>query len=142
MIQCKIYIGKCLRFYSLGCIYNKNRSVTGCQASGNLIIEVHMSWGIYQIKNILFSVFSMIYSTDSLGFDGDSTLTLQFHIVQNLRLHFSLSKQSGHLYNSVCQCGFSMINMCNNTKITNFTLVCHSRHSSSGYTFIYRGCHP
>ena len=137
MIQCHVYVGQCLGLNTLGSIYNKNRTVTCRQASGNLIVKVYMAWGIDQVENILLSVFSMINRADRLGFDGDSALTLQLHIIQNLGLHFSLCKKTCHLYNSVCQCGFTMINMCNNTKISNFTLVCHSRHSSSGYAILF-----
>ena len=71
MIQCKIYIRKCLCLNSLCRINNKNRSVAGCQASGYLIVEIDVSRCIDQVENILFSVICLIYSTDCLCFDHD-----------------------------------------------------------------------
>ena len=104
MVQCHIYIGKCLSFDSLCCIHNKDRSVTGSKASGNFIVKVHMSRGIDQVKNILISVLGFVYNTNRLGFDGDSSFSLKVHVIQNLGLHFPLGKKSRHLDDTVRKC--------------------------------------
>ena len=104
MIQRHIYVGKGLSLDSLGSIYNKDRAVTGCKTPGNFIIKVYMSRGIDQVKNIFISILGLVYNTDSLGFDGDSTFSLQFHIIQNLGLHFSLREKSCHLDDTVRKC--------------------------------------
>ena len=84
MIECQIYIRKCLCLNSLCRINNKNRSVAGRQTSGYLIVEIDVSRCINQVENILFSVICLIYSTDCLCFDRDSTLSLQIHVIENL----------------------------------------------------------
>ena len=126
VIQCQIYIGQCLGFDPLCCIHYKDRSVTGSQTSGNLIVKVYVSRGIDQVKNIFLPVFCTINGTDCLGFDGDPTLPFQFHVVQHLLLHLSLGEKASHLNDRVSRCGFSMVDMRDNTKISDFTLVhCH-----------------
>ena len=47
MVKCKIYVCKCLRFNSLCSIYYQNRTIAGCEASGNFIVEIDMSRGPY-----------------------------------------------------------------------------------------------
>ena len=104
MIQCHVYIGKRLRLNSLGSIHNKNGSVTGRKASRNLIVKVYMSGGINQVKNILISILGFVYNTNGLGFNSNSPLSLKFHVIQNLGLHFSFCEKSRHLNNTVSKC--------------------------------------
>ena len=66
MIQCQIYIGQRLGLNSLGCIHHQNGTVTGCKASGYLIVKVYMSGSVYQIKNILLPILCFINNTDGL----------------------------------------------------------------------------
>ena len=84
MVKCQIDIRKRLCLNSLCRINNKNRSVAGRQASGYLIVEIDVSRCIDQVENILFSVICLIYRTDCLCFDRDSTLSLQIHVIENL----------------------------------------------------------
>ena len=60
MIQCKIYIRKRLCLNSLCCINNKNRSVAGRQASGHLIVKVHMPGGVDDIEFIVLAVVGVV----------------------------------------------------------------------------------
>ena len=87
-----------------------------------------MSRCVDQVKNVFISIFCPVYSTHSLGFNGNSTFTLQVHIVKDLFLHLTAGKKSCFLNDTVCQCGFTVIYMSNDTKISYFTLVnyCHS----------------
>ena len=76
VVEGKVYIGQRLGLNSLCGVYNKNRSVAGCEAPRYFIVEIDMAWGIDEVEDILFSVFRCIYGTDCLGLDRDSTLTL------------------------------------------------------------------
>ena len=130
MIQGQIHIRQRLSLHALSRIHHQNRSVTGRQASGNLIIKVHMSRRINQVKYIFFSILRLIYNTDRLGFDRNSPLPLQLHIIEHLRL--PAGEKSCHLNDTIRQGRFSMIDMCYNTKIANLILLysCHTLISS------------
>ena len=78
---------------------------------------------IDQIENVFFSVFCFVNGTDSLGFDRDPAFSLQIHIIEHLRLHLTACQQSRLLNDPVCQRRFSVIDMCNNAKISDFTLI-------------------
>ena len=84
MIQSQVHVSQCLGLNSLCCVHHQDRAVAGCQASGYLIVEIDVSRCIDQVENILFSVICLIYSTDCLCFDRDSTLSLQIHVIENL----------------------------------------------------------
>ena len=123
MIQCQIYVSQCLCLDTLGSIYYQNRTITGSQSSADLIVKVNMSRCVNQIKNIFFPILRLVYSSDCLRLNGDTSLPLDIHVIQYLLLHLSAGQQTCSLYNSICQSRFAMINMCNNTEISDFTLV-------------------
>ena len=125
MIKRQIYICKGLRLYALGSIHHQYRAVTGRQCPADLIIKVHMSRGIYKIKNILLAVFSFIYGAHSLGLYGYAPLTLQIHIVQHLFLHLTLGQQACFLYDTVCQRGLAMVDMRHYAEISDVFLLGH-----------------
>ena len=127
MIQCQIYISKGLCLDSLRRIHDKNSAIAGCQTPAHLVVKIYMTWRVDQVEDILFSVLCRINGSDGLSLDRDASFPFQLHIVKNLCLHFPAGQQSCFLYNSVCQGGFTVINMCHDTEISDFTLVnmCH-----------------
>ena len=137
MIQCQIHVRQSLRLYTLRRVHHQDGAVTGSQAPGYLIIKIHMSWCIDQIENIFLSIFRLVDRPHSLCLDRNPTLPFQLHVVQNLGLHLTAGQKSGHFNNPVCQCGFSMVDMCNNTKIPNIFLLysCHLSSSLSVHHF-------
>ena len=123
MIQSKIGIGQSLRLNSLCRIHDKNSPVTGCECSAYLIVKVHMARRINQVKNILLSVLRLIDDSYGLGLNRNSPFPLDIHVIENLRLHFPLCQCSGLLDDAVRESGLSVINMRNNTKISNSVLL-------------------
>ena len=67
--------------YPLCGIHYQNCPVTSCKASGYFIVKVYMPRRIDQVKDILFSILCLIYRSDCLGFDRDSSFSFQLHIV-------------------------------------------------------------
>ena len=127
MIQCQIYISQSLGLYTLSRIHHKNGTITSRQASGYLIIEIHMTRSIYQVKDVLLPVPGLINDAHSLGLNGYSPLTLQIHIIKHLGLHLSACKKSRHLNDPVRQGRLTMVYMSYYAKIPNLTLIytCH-----------------
>ena len=62
-----------------------------------------MSRCVDQVKYIFFSVFRLIYNTHGLRLDRNATLSLQIHVIQNLRLHLTACQKTGLLNDTVCQ---------------------------------------
>ena len=117
MIQRQINIRQRLRLYTLRRVHNQNRAVARRQRPAHLIIEIHMSRRIDQIKNILVSILCLIDKPDGLGFDRNAPLPLQIHIVKHLILHLPAGKKPGLLNDPVRQSGFAVVDMCDNTKV-------------------------
>ena len=94
-----------------------------------------MSRGVDQIEHILFPVVRFVYRTDCLRFDRDTSFPLQIHIVQDLGLHLTACQKPCHLDDAVCQSRLAVVNMCNDTKISDFTLIYYCQFHSSSFIF-------
>ena len=123
MIDSHINICKSLSLNALCGIYYKNCPLTGSQRTGNLVIKVNMSRSIYQVKDVLLTILRLINDTNSLRLNGYASLSLYVHIIENLSLHLTLGEGAGHFNNTVSQCRLTMIYMCNDAKISYFTLI-------------------
>ena len=77
-----------------------------------------MSRSIDEIEGIGFAVCRNIWQGYSLAFNSDSALTFDIHIVEHLVLHFPLINDMGFFDESIGQCRFSMVNMCDDTEIS------------------------
>jgi hypothetical protein len=76
-----------------------------------------MARSIYKIEDIGCSVVGSVIEADSLSLDGNSALTLQIHLVQELVLLIPVGKGAGILEKPVCKCGLAVVNMGDNGKV-------------------------
>ena len=127
VVQRQIDISQSLGFHALGRIDYQHGPVAGRQGAGYLIVEIDVAGCIDQVEYIFLPVVRLVNRTDRLGFDRNAPLPFQFHVVQHLILHLPLGQKAGHLDDAVGQCALAMVNMCNDTKISDFTLVHVSR---------------
>ncbi len=119
MLHGQINIGQGLCLNPLCGIHHEDGSLTGSEASGNLIGKVHMPGCINQVQNILLPGPGLINQAYRLGLDGNTPFPLQVHGIQHLFIHFPFGQHTGLLHQAVGKGRFPMVNMCNNTKITN-----------------------
>ena len=122
MIQRKIHIRQGLRLDTLCCVHHQNCAVARCQCTTDLIVKVHVSGGVDQVKNIFFSILCMVNRPHRLGFDRNAAFPLQLHVVQHLLLHFSAGQKTGLFDNPVCQGRFTVIDMRDDTKVSDIVL--------------------
>ena len=114
MVDGHIEIRDGLRLHALGGIDHQQRSLAGRNRTRHLVGEVHMSWSIDQIQDILLALIHILH-LDGMTLDGDATLSLQIHVVQHLTLRHLNSL--GELQQTVCQGGLTMVDMCDNAEI-------------------------
>ncbi len=57
-----------------------------------------------------------------MGFDGDATLPLEIHVIEDLRLHVAGSNSVRQLEKPVGQCRLSMVDVGNDGKIADILL--------------------
>ena len=123
MLKRQVDISESLCLHSLSRINHQNSAVTRCKRTGHFIVEIHMARGVDQVKNILFAVICFVDDPDSLRFDRYTPLLLQIHIIEHLRRHFTARQGSGHLDKTVRQSGLPVIDMGDDTKISDMLLV-------------------
>jgi hypothetical protein len=61
---------------------------------------------------------SMIGQGDGIAFDGNAAFPFNIHIVQNLILKISFITDAGKLNQAVGKCGFTVVNMSDDTKVS------------------------
>jgi hypothetical protein len=87
-------------------------------------------WCVDKVQDVFLSVFCFIFKADGLRLYGDATLTLNVHAVEQLVTHLTLIHSTGELYQPVCDGGFTVIYVCDDTEISDLAhipLECQSR---------------
>ena len=117
MIHRQIGVGKGLRFYSLRRVHHKHRALARRKRARNLIVKVHVAGGVDQVKDVGLAVFGTVVQANRTCLDGDATFPFDVHVVQNLVLHVTFCHRVGLFQNAVSKGGFSVVDVCDNTKI-------------------------
>ena len=60
VVYSHIHVGQSLSLYTLGCIYKEQRPFAGRDGTGNLVGEVHMTWGVNQVEHILLTILGCV----------------------------------------------------------------------------------
>ena len=84
-----------------------------------------MTGGVDQVEYIFFTIIGMINQTHRLRLDRDAALPFEVHVVQHLVLHFPLGQKACFLDDAVRQRGFTMVDMRDDTEISDMILWCH-----------------
>ena len=97
-VQCKIGVCKRLRLNALGCVNDEHRTLAGCQRTAYLIVKVNMTRGVNEVKHIGLTVLGLVIQTHGPCLYGDTALTLEVHVIEDLILHYTLLDSSANLY--------------------------------------------
>ena len=77
-----------------------------------------MSGCVDKIQLITLTIFRVIMQGDALCLDGNAALFLDIEAVQDLCFHLSVTEPAAELNETVGHCGFTMIDMSDDGKIT------------------------
>ena len=128
----EIGVGQGLGLHALGGIHHQHRALAGRQGPGNLVVEVHMARGVDQVQLVDLPVLGLVVQPDGPGLDGDATLPLQVHVVQQLALHLPLGNRLTLLQQPVRQRGLAVVDMSDNAEISDICLFGHKCITSIG----------
>ena len=112
--------GLCLN--PLGSVHDEHCALTGGKRTGNLVVEVHVSGGVDEVKDVFPAVVGVIVKAHGAGFDGYAALPLNVHIVEELFLHVARRDGVGVLQNSVRKGGFAVVDVRDYTKVSDIVL--------------------
>src|SRR5581483_8158770 len=87
--------------------------------------EVNMAGSIDQIKLVLLTVERGITHAHRLGLDRDALLALQLHLIERLLHQFAPGDRARKLQQAISQRRLPVIDMSDNTKISDMCLVGH-----------------
>ena len=103
----------------LGGIHHKKCPLTCGKGARNFIGKIHMPRSVDEVQSIRFAVLCGIIEGHRMCFDCDSPFPLEIHRIQQLRLHISLRDQSSDLKQAIRKRGLAVVDMRNDTEITN-----------------------
>ena len=110
-------IGQRLRLDSLRRVDNENRALARRERARDFISEVHVTRRVDEVELVLFAVRTRVAHPHGIELDRDPALALQIERVEHLGLHLPPLKRSRCLDQTVCERGFSMIDMGDDTEI-------------------------
>ena len=122
VVNGKVRVGKGLGLNPLGGVHDEHCALTGGKGAGNLVVEVHVSGGVDEVKDVFPAVVGVIVKAHGAGFDGYSALPLNVHIVEELFLHVARRDGVGVLQNSVRKGGFAVVDVRDYTKVSDIVL--------------------
>lgn len=73
---------------------------------------------VNQVQHVFISIFGAIGQGNGIAFDGNAPFPLDIHVVQQLVLKVSFIADTGELDQPVGQCGLAVIDVCNDTEIS------------------------
>ena len=126
VLKGQIGVGQGLGLDALGGVHDEHRPLAGRQGAGDLVIEIHMTGRVNEIELIGLPVLGLILQPDGPGLDGDASLPLQVHVVQQLALHVPLGDGVAFFNQTVRQGGFPVVDVGDDGEIADFTLVSHN----------------
>ena len=96
-----IAVGDRLGFNALSSIHHQQCPFTGRQRTADFVAEIHVSRSINKVQLVNLTIAGFIVQRHALGFDGNTTLTLNIHRIQYLRLHFPVGKAATYLNKTI-----------------------------------------
>src|SRR5262249_47939779 len=105
---------------ALARVHDQKRALAGRQAAVDLIGEIHMSWGVDQVEDIILAVPGVVVQPHRLSLDGDAALALDIHGIEHLLPTgpFPLGKAAGDLDQPVRKGRLAMVDMGDDGKIS------------------------
>ena len=120
----KVGVGKRLGFDPLGCVHHEQSALAGVETAGNFVVEVHVTGGVDEVKDVGLSVEGGVVELDGAGFDGDAAFAFEIHIVEQLVFHVALFHGAGQFEDTVGERGLAVVDVGDDGEIADVALSC------------------
>src|SRR5688572_30193173 len=119
----KVGVGERLRLDALRRVDQQQRAFAGGKRARHLIAEVDMTGSVDQVEDVLSSVAGGVIQPDRMGLDGDATLALEVHRVEDLRLHLTRLQGTGKLQKAIGERRLAMVDVRDDGKVPYVPLI-------------------
>ncbi len=110
----RVTIGDALGFDSLRCIHNQQGPLAGRQRARNLVGKIDMTRCVNEIELVCLAITRRIIKPDTLRLYGDAAFALEFHGIEDLVFHFTLTQSTADLNKTISQGRLAVIHVRNN----------------------------
>ena len=111
VMDSQIGVGERLRLDALARVDHQQGTLARGQRTRDLIAEVHVARRINQIELVDVAVARLVHHAHSMGFDGDATLPLEVHVVEDLGLHLAIGHRSGQFQQPVAESRLAVVDV-------------------------------
>ena len=125
VVHGEVGVGQGLGLNALGGIHYQQSPLAGRQRPADLVVEVHVARGVDEVQGIGLPILGLVVKGHRTGLDGDAPLLLQVHVIQELVFHVPLRHSAALFQQPVRQSGLAMVNVGNNTEISDVFLFYH-----------------
>ena len=122
LLESEIDVGEGLSLDALGGVHDEDGGFDSLERAGDFVREVDMAGSINEVEFIALPM-----HLDRGELNGDALFAFKIHGIQELGLHFASGNGAGELHHAIGDGGFTMVDMGDNTKITNMV----TRHRDS-----------
>ena len=82
MLHGQIGVGQRLGLHALGAVHHQQCALAGGQGAADFVVKVHMARGVDQVQRVGLAVLCLVEKMYGAGFDGDTALPFQVHVIQ------------------------------------------------------------
>src|SRR5438067_2762912 len=125
-----VEIGQRLRLDALRGVDDEDRALARGQRPRHLIGEVDVTRRVDEVQLVGLAIFRRVGHADRLQLDGDPTLALQVHRVEDLVLHVALADRTGLLQQAVGQRRLAVIDVGDDAEVPDQRLLRGDSHES------------
>ena len=101
MVHGEVGVRQGLGLDALGGVHDEQRPLAGGERARDLVVEVNVARGVYEVQGVLLAVFGAVIEADGAGLDGDAALLFEVHVVEDLALHLPALDGAAELYEPV-----------------------------------------
>ena len=110
-------IGDRLCLDALGGVDHEDGALACREAAGDLIGEVDVTGRVDEVELVGLAVIGVVHHADGIRLDGDATLALDVHGVEQLRLHVALLHRAGELEDAVGDRRLAVVDVRNDREV-------------------------
>ena len=100
VFHCRISVRDRLSFDSLKRIDQQHSAFAASERARDLVLEVNVPRRVDQVELVLATLIVVVHR-DGARFDRDAALPLEFHVIEQLLLHFALADGAGTLHQPI-----------------------------------------
>ena len=128
LIESQVHVRQRLRLDALRRVDDQDRAFASGERARDLVAEVDVAWRVDEIELVSLPVLRRIFQARVLRLDGDASLALQIHLVEELGPRLAVADRPGDPEDAIGQGAFPVVDVRDDREVPDEGLRCrHER---------------